>query len=226
MDKKLTLSFIVLLLFSNAFALASDSACSYVAGSNTWHCSNNSPGISVTPGGEGELTIYCCFTGPGASTDDIYSLHMDLIDDYSNNIQNTDLTWSLVNTEYPATIFITDVEYSNEVHPNTDIPVTWHFTLPTNHEEYGPGEVLHARADLQLDAGGAFIYNNVIDMRVVIPDNWKPSPITMFLTFVKNNYAIIGAVCVVILIAGFIVSKKKGKINLPIPEMPITPPEQ
>ena len=196
--KVFTLLLFVLILFNSGFS--STSACSLNRHASTWHCSNNSPGISLKPGEKGNITIYCCYTSPYASVDDEYSLVVQKVENYSRMVQQPDGSWVKENTYYAATPFISNIYYNRTVGPNQDIPITIEFTMPQKSDYYEPGKVLHARTDVMLNAGGSFIMNNIIDTRVVIPDDWKPSILTQLIILVKNNPIVLGSATLILIV--------------------------
>ncbi|VVB74559.1 Uncharacterised protein [Candidatus Tiddalikarchaeum anstoanum] len=210
MNKLVTILIIALFGINNVLsAEASSTSCSYQTGNLVWHCSNNSPGTNIEPGQSGEITFYCCVTGPSLNESDNFRLIVDEVFNYTHSVQQQDYTWNTETIIYPATQFITSIDHPVNVSANTDIPVIVHFTFPVENEVYAAGKVLHARTDIQLDTGSAFVLNNVIDMRIVIPQDWTPSTFTLVKAFLSENFIIIGIGAVVIVAIGYFSIKKK-----------------
>lgn len=208
MKKSVVLSIILLICLNIGFS--STSACIFNAGSSTWHCSNNAPGVNMNPGDTQSYTIYCCYTSPGLTGQEEYTLDVEKLYTYSRNVQQADGSWVLEQTDYAATYFITNIDYPRIVNPNVDIPITITFTLPEEHEDYQPNAVLRSRTDLKLTTGGAFILNNAVVARVIIPGTWSPSILVVLKNFIVNNYLFVGAgLLLIIILVVFFVKKKK-----------------
>lgn len=208
MKKKICLTLLVLFCLNLGFS--STSSCISNVASSTWHCSNNSPGISLSPGETTNYTILCCYTSPGLTGEEEYSLSIDKLSTYSRNVQQPDGSWVMEQTDYVATEFIKSIDYPETVNPNIDIPVVITFSLPEEHELYEPNAVLKSRTDFKLTTDSAFILNNAIEARVIIPGEWSPSLFVVLKSFIANNYLLLGAILLLlIVIAVFFYFKKK-----------------
>ncbi len=204
------ISIILILVAAFNIGFSTTSACSMNSHASTWHCSNNSPGISLKPGEEGNITIYCCYTSPYASIDDEYTLQVKIIENYTRSVQQPNGEWETENIFYSGSGFIDAIYYNKTVHPYEDIPITIHFKLPPKSEYYEAGETLKARTDIMLNTGGSFILNNVVVNRIVIPDNWRRPIIDIIVDFVKENPIVIGSailIFTVILMALHLINK-------------------
>jgi hypothetical protein len=163
----------------------------------------------MIPGETEEFTIYCCYTGPGITEEGEYGLNIEKVYNYSRNVQQTDGSWVLEQTMYHATPFITSIDYPRVINGNVDVPVTITISLPEENPLYAPNTVLHARTDFKLDTGGAFILNNVIDARVVIPSDWQPPLLIRIKNFIMDYYIFIGAGVLILIIIGFVIIRRK-----------------
>ena len=112
------------------------------------------------------MLFYCCYTGPGITEESEFDLYVEEVYNYTRSVQQPDGSWEDEFSDYVATHFITNIDYPSIINGNTDVPITVSISLPEYSEYYDPNEVLHARTDVQLNTGGAFIFNNVIDIRV------------------------------------------------------------
>ncbi|PIU88095.1 hypothetical protein COS64_04765 [archaeon CG06_land_8_20_14_3_00_37_11] len=208
MNKKINLLLLTLFLLNIGFS--TNSSCSFTSGSSTWHCSNNSPGVAITPGETGNLTFYCCYTSPNAENSDEFSLIVEKMYNYTRNVQQPDKSWVVEFTEYAGTHWITDIYYNTTVHPNEDIPIIITFVLPDYDEAYSE-RVIHARTDVMLNTGGTFILNNVIDTKIVIPEDYEPPFLIQLKNLILNNYLFDSALlfAVVLIVYFFFIKKKK-----------------
>jgi hypothetical protein len=206
MNKKTSLVLIILLVLSTGFS--STSACSLSTNSYTWHCSNNSPGINISPGEKGEVVFYCCYTGPGLTGDEELGMDVQIKTNDPQIVQQENGSWININEFYPGSEFITGITYNSTIHPNEDTEIIIHFSLPEESEYYEAGEVIEARTDVLLDDGGSFILNNVIETRIFIPYDWNPSLLIRVRNFIRDNYLWIG-IGILILIVLFIIIQRK-----------------
>jgi len=209
MNKKLSILLIALIILNAGFS--STAACSYSPTNYVWHCSNNSPGVSITPGSEGELTFYCCYTGPGLNDTDEYNLHIEKLFNYTRSVQQQNGSYLIEFTDYVASDFITSIDYPQVVNPNIDIPITVHFSMPDYDENYAPSTAIRARTDVMLNTGGAFILNNAVIIRVVIPAEWEAPLLIRIRDFILNNAILCAGVLLIAIIAilAFYYRKKK-----------------
>ncbi|MBN1923353.1 MAG: hypothetical protein JW791_01160 [Nanoarchaeota archaeon] len=208
MNKRFSLLIIAALLFNSAFS--SDLACSFKPGNFVWHCSNNSPAISMAPGQSGEITINCCYTGPGIDDTDEFGLIIEKFDNLTKMIQLEDYSWINETSIYPATQFITGIDYPSTINPNVDIPIVIHFSLPIENELYKPDTTLEARADFKLNGGTGFILNNAIKPRIIIPSSWQPPLLVTMMIFAEENPLILGGFGALILaVCAFLLFSKR-----------------
>jgi len=168
MNKKTNILLLALLCLNLGFS--SNSSCIITPDSSTWHCSNNSPGVAITPGETGNLTFYCCYTSSGLTGNEEYSLNIVKKDSFTQSVQLSNGSWNIETINYTGTKFITNIFYNKTINPNVDIPITVTFSLPEDDEAY-ENQVIHARTDVMLNTGGSFILNNIVDIRIVIPSS-------------------------------------------------------
>ncbi len=201
--KKL-LCFIFVLFFIPNIGFSSNPACTERAGYYLWHCDNNSPGISIKPGETGTLILKCCYTGPGLkNSNKTYNINIEKKSEYSRNVQQPNGSWLMMYEHYPATKYITNINYDSEITPYEPVEIKVNFSLPRYEEIYKLNGVLIARIDVNLDSPGAFIYSNRVDMRVIIPSSYKPPLINTLFTLLAGNY-VAGIMGLVMLILSII----------------------
>lgn len=180
--------------------------CVYDPRGFTFHCSNNMPGTEIGPGLNGSITITCCFTGKQYQDSDTELLiYTEIVNNSSYKQQNQDGSWDVISDIFPASNFITKVEYPNVSKGFTPFPVTIHYSLPENSPLYKPGELIPSRVDIRLIMPGGVIPNNAIYPKIRIPKDWTPSGFTF------NPLLIAGVGMGLFSVLGFTVFTKKRK---------------
>lgn len=195
------------LLISLSFVFGTNE-CIYDPRGFTFHCSNNMPGTEIGPGLNGSITITCCFTGKQYQDSDTELLiYTEIVNSSSYKQQNQDGSWKLISDVFPASNFITKIDYPNSSKGFTPFPVTIYYSLPENSPLYKAGEILSSRVDIRLIMTGGVIPNNAVYPRIRIPNDWSPSG------FVFNPLLIAGIGLGLLSVTGFTIFTKKRKSN-------------
>jgi|GEM_PF-3329530 len=175
--RRIIFSIIGLLMIASAFAVRE---CVYDPRGFTFHCSNNMPGTSIGPGQEGEITIVCCFTGREyQDSDEQLEITAEVIYNWAHRIQNPDGSWTTLNDTYPASDFITGIDYPNMSKGFETFPVTIHYSLPEESALYQPGVSIPSRVDIQVVTGKGVVPNNAVYPQIRIPDDWTPESVDL-----------------------------------------------
>lgn len=209
-NKKLLSIVIALLLLSNNLSFATTNSCSYKMGSNVWHCSNNSPGVNISPGEKKNITFYCCYAGPGITENNSYALYVKLLNNYTRTIQYVNYS-EVENYEYPGSEFVKNIYYNPNANGNNDLQIDVEFEMPEYSKLYVPGKVMYARTDVNLATGGAFTLNNIVQIRLIIPLDWRAPLHYRILEFIEDNwiYMSSGLLLIIIIILFFLIKNKK-----------------
>jgi len=204
--RKIFFALISVLMLSSALGVARE--CVYDTRGFTFHCSNNMPGIEIGPGLEGEITVVCCFTETKyLDSNETLDITVEIVDSWFHRVQNEDLSWEEINETYPASAFITGVNYPESSKGFESFPVTVYYKLPAESPLYEAGARISSRIDIMLDMGGGIIPNNAILPQINIPDDWEG---------VQDNYVPLIAggaslVVTVVLIITLFRKKRKSK---------------
>ncbi len=166
---------LILLLLNASLA---DNVCKYVPGQTIFRCDNVVPTSVITPGTEGEITVYCCFTGDLFNNSDEYSIITDIVTNHTFRKQhvypNGSVWVSSNNTIYQASYWITSVDAPESAKGFTPFPVTIHFKMPSSGEGFLPGALFKARVDVMADLPGALTPNIPVLPNIMIPSDWTP----------------------------------------------------
>jgi len=166
---------ISMFLISLSMALGANE-CVYDPRGFTFHCSNNMPGTEIGPGLNGSITITCCFTSKDyidSSTE--LPITIEIKNSWVKIVQQEDGSDKVINNTYPASSFITKVEYPNSSKGFTAFPVTIHYNLPEDSPLYKAGELISSRVDIRVVMPGGIIPNNAVYPQIRIPNNWIPN---------------------------------------------------
>ncbi len=197
------LMIIGVLLFNSAFAVRE---CIYDPRGFTFHCSNNMPGIQLMPGEEGNITIMCCFTERRFMDSDAempITAKVVFNDTYLKQFPNG--TIIKIENDFPASKFITGVDFPNSSKGFESFPVTIHYKLPKTSSLYKPNAIIPSRIDIRVILEGV-VPNNAVYPQIRIPADWHDDSNFLFIT----GSLIIGFI--VALTVLIIFKKRKSKI--------------
>ncbi len=198
--KKILFILVSALMLSSAFGVRE---CVYDPRGFTFHCSNNMPGTKISPGGEGEITIVCCFTGRQyLNSTKEETITAKAVGSWVRSRQLPDGSWEKINQTYPASAFITKIDYPNKSRGFHSFPVTIHYKLPKDSPLYKPGAVIPSRVDIMVHKEGSVTLNNMVLPQIRIPENWKRN---------SPEQVILGAVAGGSVLGALIFVRKKRK---------------
>jgi len=182
------------LLLNITFA---DEVCKYIPGQTIFRCDNVLPNIVFTPGGSGNLTIYCCLTGNNFNTTDKYPVSVTIITNKTFRKQVTDANGAIkVETNlkiYDGSYWITSVDAPDSYKGFEAFPITVHFNTPASYPKFSPGALLKARFDVLMNIPGSMAPNIAVLPNMIVSQDWNPFNWTLIL-FIVTIISIVVAI--------------------------------